>query len=133
MAQSFDHIILVNNAVSVDVLSKTLSQVISAFGPIHRLLGILENLQEQLAILRERFGISGVLPHTARRFRDKAEMKDALRAAGVPCARHLKVRTVNELWRFIDRVGFPVVLNHLQAPDAVRPTVSTTPMNWLRP
>ena len=110
MAQSFEHIILVDNAISVDVLSKTMTQVVAAFGPIHRLLGILESLQEQLAILRERFGISGVLPHTARRFRDKAEMKDALRAAGVPCARHLKVRNVNELWRFIDRVGFPVVL-----------------------
>ena len=109
-AQCFDHIILVNNAISVDVLAKTLKQIIATLGPIYRLLGILENLQEQLAILRERFGIAGVMPHTARRFRDKADMKDALRAAGVPCARHLKVRNVQELWQFIDRVGFPVVL-----------------------
>ena len=61
-------------------------------------------------------------------------MKDALRAAGVPCARHLKVRTVNELWRFIDRVGFPVVLKP-PAGAGCRATyrVNNPHMNWLRP
>ena len=109
-ARYFDHVILVENAVNVDALTFKLKQVIATFGPIYRLLGILESLQEQLALLRERFGIAGVLPHTARRFRDKADMKDALRAAGVPCARHQKVNNIKDLWRFVELVGFPVVL-----------------------
>lgn len=109
-ARYFDHVILVENAVSIDVLTKNMKQIISTFGPVYRLLGILENIQEQLALLRERFGIHGVLPRTARRFRDKADMKDALRAAGVPCARHRKVNNIQDLWRFIELVGFPVVL-----------------------
>ena len=110
LAQYFDHIIVVENAMNVEPLYKTLKQIENKFGRIYRLLGILESLQEQLAVLRERFCIHGILPPVARRFRDKGDMKDALISAGVPCARHQKVRTLKELWAFIDIVGFPVVL-----------------------
>ncbi|MEM9380761.1 MAG: hypothetical protein AAGB93_12485 [Planctomycetota bacterium] len=57
-------------------------------GRIDALIGILEPLQEPLALVRERLGIRGMDAEEARRFRDKAHMKDALRAADLPCARH---------------------------------------------
>ena len=57
-------------------------------GKTDRLLGVLEQLQEPLALVRERLQIRGMDLAEARNFRDKARMKDVLRAAGVPCARH---------------------------------------------
>ncbi|MEX1025410.1 MAG: hypothetical protein WD226_10065 [Planctomycetota bacterium] len=57
-------------------------------GRVDALLGILEPLQEALARVRERFGIRGMDAGEARAFRDKAHMKEVLRANGLPCARH---------------------------------------------
>ena len=57
-------------------------------GRIDRLIGILEQLQEPLAEVREQLGIRGMDVREATNFRDKSVMKDALRAAGLPCAKH---------------------------------------------
>jgi biotin carboxylase len=46
---------------------------------------------------------------TAHNFRDKGRMKDVLRAAGVPCARHALVTDVAGAVAFLDDVGYPVV------------------------
>ena len=37
-------------------------------------------------------------------------MKDVLRAAGVPCARHGLARSAEEAWAAVERCGFPVVV-----------------------
>jgi biotin carboxylase len=79
-------------------------------GSVQRLLGILENLQEPLAHIREELRITGMDAAEARRFRDKAVMKDTLRAAGVPCARHGLARNAEEAWRTADHCGFPLVV-----------------------
>ncbi len=79
-------------------------------GPIRRLLAVLEQLQVPLAQVRERLGIPGMDPVTARNFRDKDQMKTVLQAAGVPCARHkLAVRAADAL-EFAERAGFPLVV-----------------------
>ena len=57
-------------------------------GPVQRLLAVLEQLQVPLAQVRQHLGIPGMDVLTAGNFRDKAQMKTVLRAAGVPCARH---------------------------------------------
>jgi phosphoribosylaminoimidazole carboxylase (NCAIR synthetase) len=79
-------------------------------GGIHRVVGILENIQEQIAMVREALRISGVDVATAERFRDKSVMKDTLRAAGLPCARHRLLRSVADAHAFIGEVGYPVVI-----------------------
>ena len=50
--------------------------------------GALEQLQIPLGAVRDRLGIEGMGEAAATRFRDKAVMKDAMRRAGLPCARH---------------------------------------------
>ncbi|QQR72538.1 MAG: ATP-grasp domain-containing protein [Holophagales bacterium] len=79
-------------------------------GPVERLLGALEQLQVPLGEVRDALGISGMGAETARNFRDKARMKEVLQAAGVPCARHARLRDEAEAWRFVGDVGYPVVL-----------------------
>src|ERR1044072_2282004 len=80
------------------------------FGPIHRFYGAYEQLQVPLAEARERLGVEGMSAEAASNFRDKSQMKDVLRAAGVPCARHSLAHDETEGRRFAEEVGFPLVL-----------------------
>jgi hypothetical protein len=79
-------------------------------GRLHRVLGILEPLQVQLAELRRALGIPGPDPATAHLFRDKARMKDELRRHGLPCARHRLIRSWSDAEAFVREVGLPLVL-----------------------
>jgi biotin carboxylase len=79
-------------------------------GPPDRLFGAYEQLQVPLAELRERLGVPGLPVAAAVNFRDKARMKEVLRAAGVPCARHQLAETAAEARAFVARVGYPVVV-----------------------
>lgn len=78
--------------------------------PIHRFWGSLEEAQVPIAEARERLGVPGMSPETTRAFRDKSKMKDILRAAGIPCARHALVRSVDEGRAAAKRIGFPLVV-----------------------
>ena len=79
-------------------------------GPVERLLAVLEQLQVPLAQVREHLNIPGMDPVTANNFRDKAQMKTVLRAAGVPCARHKLAVGAADALEFSERVGFPLVV-----------------------
>jgi phosphoribosylaminoimidazole carboxylase (NCAIR synthetase) len=78
-------------------------------GRVERLVGALEQLQVPLAHARAALGIPGMDVETARNVRDKSRMKEVLRAAGVPCARHQLVTGPGEALAFADAVGFPLV------------------------
>lgn len=78
-------------------------------GPVERLMGILEQLQVPLGQVRDHLGLPGMGEATARNVRDKSRMKDVLRAAGVPCARHRLIRHTKEAADFLTEVGLPVV------------------------
>ena len=62
------------------------------------------------AAVREAAGIPGTSPHTAWLCRDKPAMKDALRAAGVPCAQSLSVADQGGAHAFATRVGYPLIV-----------------------
>lgn len=82
-------------------------------GAIHRVIGILEPLQVQLAEVRQALGVPGPTPQTADLFRDKARMKDELRRHGLPCARHRLVTSAAAAEQFVAEVGLPIVLKPL--------------------
>jgi hypothetical protein len=79
-------------------------------GRVERLIGTLEELQVPLAEVRERFGIPGLPPDAALNFRDKSRMKEVLRSAGLPCARHRLCETAQQCREFTDEVGYPLVV-----------------------
>jgi hypothetical protein len=87
-------------------------------GRLDRLIGALEQLQVPLGEVRDLLGVPGLGAETARNFRDKARMKDVLSAAGIPCARHRRVRSGEDVREFIRAVGFPVVLKPLAGAGA---------------
>jgi hypothetical protein len=95
----------VQDALDPGQLHRAVRNVASHFGGrVERLLGVLEQLQEPLADVRERLQIRGMDLAEARNFRDKARMKEALRAQGVPCARHRLCTTSEEAFDFAREV-----------------------------
>lgn len=79
-------------------------------GGVSKLIGTLEQLQVPLGEARRELGLEGMDGATAENFRDKSRMKDVLRAAGVPCARHRRCATVADAVAFAREIGFPLVV-----------------------
>src|SRR5688572_30606881 len=109
-ARLFDDVVQVQDGLDAGQLVEAGRILIGRHGDIHRMIGILEPLQVQLAQARRALGIAGTTPETADLFRDKARMKDELRRHGLPCARHRLIRSWADAESFVAEVGFPLVL-----------------------
>jgi len=95
-----------------------LAWAVESLGGADVLFAAYEQLQVPMALVRERFGIDGMRADAARNFRDKARMKDLFHAAGVPCARHGRVHSEDEAWRFAEENGYPLVYKPLEGAGA---------------
>ena len=93
-ARLFKDIAIVQDGLNTHQLLAAAHKLVHHYGPVHRLLGILEPLQVQLAEVRQAMGIKGTPPRTAELFREKSDMKDELRRHGLPCARHQLIRSL---------------------------------------
>jgi ATP-grasp domain len=100
----------IDDALDIGQVTSAVQGVSERIGPVQRLLAVLEQLQVPVAQARQRLGITGMDPVTARNFRDKAQMKSVLRAAGVPCARHRLADSAGAAAGFAKEVGFPLVV-----------------------
>jgi len=93
----------VRNPLDANDLAEGVHAIASNWGGrVDRLVGVLEQLQEPLAAVREHYHIHGMSLDEARNFRDKARMKDVLREAGLPCARHRLAHSAEEALGFAD-------------------------------
>ncbi len=81
----------VDDCLDVDQLAHGVGSIAGQLGSVDVLTGILETLQVQLAQVRDRLGIAGIDAESADNFRDKARMKAVFEAAGIPCARNVRV------------------------------------------
>jgi D-alanine-D-alanine ligase-like ATP-grasp enzyme len=100
----------VDDALDPSQIAGAVRGLSGQLGQVQRLIGVLEQLQVPLAQVREGLGIGGVDVATAVNFREKAQMKSVLRAAGVPCARHRLAESAGAAVEFVEQVGFPVVV-----------------------
>ena len=62
------------------------------------------------ARVRERCGIPGTSAKTSYLCRDKPAMKEALRAAGIPCAASTGTSRADEVRAFAAKVGYPLII-----------------------
>ncbi len=99
----------VGDGMAIADLTAGVEALARELGPVDRLLGILEPLQEPLASVRERLRIRGMDAPTARNFRDKAQMKELFAAHDLPCARHRLCASVDEAVEFAHQVGYALV------------------------
>lgn len=100
----------VENPLDAQQLATATRGLSKLIGSVEGLIGVLEELQVPLAEAREALGLPGMSVGTALNFRDKARMKDVMRAAGVPCARHCLAQTEAEARAFLAEVNLPVVI-----------------------
>ena len=113
LAQSLAAHYRVDSTSDVEQVAQGLSVIQEHRGPIGRLLGFVEMIQVQLAVLRERFGIPGMMPDVAQRFRDKNQMKEVLGATNLPVARQSLIQSSQDAVAFAARVGWPIILKPL--------------------
>jgi formate-dependent phosphoribosylglycinamide formyltransferase (GAR transformylase) len=85
---------------------------------VDRLEATIEAHILTVARVREACTIPGISTRTAWLCRDKPAMKDALRAAGIPCAQSTGTSSVHEVRAFVERVGYPVILKPRDAAGA---------------
>lgn len=109
-ARLFADVVRVADGLDAGQLCDAARLLQSRHGDIHRVLGILEPLQVQLAQVRQELGVPGTDPRTADLFRDKARMKEELRRHGLPCARHRLIESWQDAEAFVAEVGLPLVL-----------------------
>ncbi len=109
-ARMFHDVVRVGDGLDTGQLVEAGRVLERRHGKLHRVLGILEPLQVQLAEARRALGVPGTSPETADLFRDKARMKDELRRHGLPCARHRLIRSWDDAEGFAREVGLPLVL-----------------------
>lgn len=100
----------VDDVTNVESLDGAVRALCARHGAAVRCFGAYEQLQLPLALVRERLGIPGLSSAAAHSFRDKARMKDVLRSAGIPVARHRLITSRTDALEFIAQVGFPIVL-----------------------
>ena len=109
-ASLFHDVVRVSDPLSAQDVLDGVALFERRHGKVHRIIGILEPLMVQMAQARERFAVAGTRAKTAELFREKAVMKDALRAAGLPVARYRLVTSEDDARAFAKEVGFPMVL-----------------------
>lgn len=99
----------VADAMDPNSLARGVASLGERLGPVDRLLGILEPLQEPLAVVRQKLGIRGMDLEEASNFRDKARMKEVFAKAEIPCARHRLCASMDDAAAFAAEVGYPLV------------------------
>jgi len=108
----------VADVLDVEQLAGAVAAVADRLGGVDRLFAAYEQLQVPIAVLRERFGIDGMSADAAHNFRDKARMKQLFDDAGLPCARHARVTSADDAWRFVAANGYPLVVKPLEGAGA---------------
>ncbi|MEC7987720.1 MAG: hypothetical protein VX278_21305 [Myxococcota bacterium] len=103
----------IQNCLDQNQLSIATQAFVKEWGRVDRLIGYLEHLQLPLAQVRSQLGIHGMKADVAKRFRDKNAMKEQLRQAGLPVAKQAKIHNAEDVFEFIDRCNYPIVLKPL--------------------
>jgi carbamoylphosphate synthase large subunit len=107
----------VRSVVDEDAMLEALRRV-QRRGPVDRIEATIEAHILPVANVREKCGIPGMSVRTAFLCRDKPAMKEALRAAGVPCAQSIGTSDPAEIRDFARRIGYPLFIKPRSAAGA---------------
>lgn len=100
----------VNNSTDTEELIWAARGLQEQFGRIERIFSYNEQVQVPVAEVCARLDIEGIQPDVALNFRDKGRMKERLRSRGLPCARSVAAISSEQVWDFVQAVGFPIIV-----------------------
>ena len=98
----------VRNSTDAEELLWAAQGLEAQYTRIQRIFSYNEQVQVAVAEVRARMDIDGMLPDVVLNFRDKGRMKDRLRSQGLPCARSVAAVSPEQVWDFVERVGYPI-------------------------
>ena len=107
----------IGNVTDVGALEHA-ARLVMKHADVQRLEATIEAHVMAAAQVRERLGIPGTTVKTTFLCRDKPAMKEALRAAGVPCAQSIGSSDPKEIRDFAESVGFPLIVKPRDAAGA---------------
>jgi formate-dependent phosphoribosylglycinamide formyltransferase (GAR transformylase) len=106
----YDDLAFIDNPMSEQDVLSAVDLLRQRHGQPFRIVGTVEQTMVALARARERHKVPGTDVRTATLFREKALMKEALRAAGLPVARHRLISSASDARSFAEEIGFPMIL-----------------------
>ena len=112
-AEVFADLVCVEDAHAADQLIAAARRLGEKHGSLNQIVTAQETLLEPVAQAGEALGLQGMSVSTVRRVLDKACLKRILEQAGPKTARDQVITSNNDARRFIDKVGFPIVLKPL--------------------
>jgi hypothetical protein len=89
------------------------------FGNVYRIVTAQETLLAAVAEANEALGLEAMSSAVVARTLDKSKLKSTLRQAGVTTPRNTTTNHKEDVRRFIDQVGFPIVLKPLNGSGAL--------------
>jgi carbamoylphosphate synthase large subunit len=108
----------VSSVVNVDEMTDAVRWIQDKMW-VDRMEATIESHTLPVAEVRERCTIPGTSVRTTWLCRDKPSMKEALRAAGVPTAASTAADNAEQVWAFVEAVGYPVILKPRAAAGAL--------------
>lgn len=131
----------IGNSTHTEELVWVVRRIQEDLGPIQRIFSYNEQVQVPVSEVRARLDIEGMLPDVVLNFRDKARMKERLRSSGLPCARSIAAHDPQQIWEFLQEVGFPVCIKpvdgaasqstyRLENPDELKALLQVQAPSW---
>ena len=112
-AEVFADFVRVKDTHDADQLIAAARMLFEKHGPLHQIITAQETLLEPVARATEALGLRGMSVATVCRALDKSCLKRILEQAGIKTARDQLITSNTDARRFVDEVGFPIVLKPL--------------------
>lgn len=107
------HLVQIDNVDHYEQLLAGVSEVMSTVGPVDLLIALSEFTLEIAARVRQTLNIPGHGPEQVAVYRDKARMKEVLRAQGLAVPAFSRCQSVEQTLAFAESIGYPVILKPL--------------------
>jgi hypothetical protein len=111
---AFRDLAVVDDTHDSEQLIGAARKFVSQWGAIERIVAVHETLLAPVARASKALGLPGMIESTVLRALDKSNLKQVLHRAGIETARDRVVTAGPDARRFVDQVGFPVVLKPLR-------------------
>jgi hypothetical protein len=117
--RKLDNVTLVEICVGDSDDFRYLIDAAKRFGNVYRIVTAQETLLAPVAQANEALGLEAITPEVVARTLDKSKLKSVLRQAGVATPRDQIIDRAEDARRFVDEVGFPIVLKPLNGSGAL--------------
>lgn len=99
--------------------TKDLIKTANSFGNVYRIVTAQETLLAAVAEANEALGLHAMSSEVVARTLDKSKLKSTLRQAGVRTPQDKTINCAEDARRFVEEVGFPIVLKPLNGSGAL--------------